>query len=165
MDVRTVLQRTPFFAEVLEASEMDILASLAQPEHFDRGDTLIREDDVGHSMYVLVHGVLDVTVAGEDKPIAVLKDGAIVGEMSLLTGARRSATVTAASPVEVLEIGKPALRVVLARAPHLYNRLAHMIARRQRELDRHFGHNAWGMFRLGRSELESSIRSFFGESP
>jgi CRP-like cAMP-binding protein len=165
MDVRTVLQRTPFFADVLEADDMDILANLSQPARFERGDVLIREDDVGHSMFVLVHGGLDVTVAGEEEPIARLKDGAIFGEMSLLTGARRSATVTATTPVEVLEIGKPALRVVLGHAPHLYERLAQMIAKRQRQLDRHFGHDAWGMFRLGRSELEHTIRSFFGERP
>ena len=44
-------------------------------------------------------------------------------------------------------------------------RFARMIARRQRQLDRHFGGGAWGMMRLASSDLAATIRSFFGEKP
>ncbi len=165
IDPRSVLATTPFIAGVLEPSELDILAELSQPVRFGIGDVLIREDDIGHSMFVIVRGGVAVTVAGEDEPIASLKDGDIVGEMSLLTGARRSATVTATAPVEALEIGKEALAVVLGHSPGLVDRFAGMIARRQRELDRHFGGGAWGMMRLASADLAATIRSFFGERP
>ncbi len=165
MDPGSVLRDTPFFAEVLESSEIDILAELAQPVRFEAHDVLIREDDIGHSMFIIVSGSVEVTVAGEEEPIATLNEGHIVGEMSLLTGARRSATVTATTPVEVLEIGKEALSVVLGHSPGLADRFAAMIARRQRQLDRHFGGGAWGMMRLAASDLAATIRSFFGQQP
>ena len=165
MDPLAVLRATPFIAGALEPSELAILAELSQPVHFDEQDELIHEDDIGHSMFIIVHGAVEVTVAGEEEPIARLKEGDIVGEMSLLTGARRSATVTATTPVDALEINKEALAVVLHHSPGLVERFARMIARRQRQLDRHFGGGAWGMMRLASSDLAATIRSFFGEKP
>ncbi len=160
-----VLRSIRFFSDVLEPSELDILVDLSQPERFERSHVLIREDDIGHSMFVIVSGTVDVTVAGEEEPIATLKEGDIVGEMSLLTGARRSATVTATTPVEAIEISKEALAVVLGRSPDLVERFARMLARRQRVLDRHFGGGAWGLLRLHSSDLADTIRSFFGRAP
>jgi CRP-like cAMP-binding protein len=82
--------------------------------------------------------------------------------MSLLTGARRSATVTAVGPMEAVEISKQALSNVLEHAPDLVDRFVQMLSRRQAELDHAAGGNAWGMMRLGRGELAGMIRSFFG---
>jgi CRP-like cAMP-binding protein len=113
-------------------------------------------------MFVIVSGKAAVTVMGEDKPIATLGKGDIFGEMSLLTGARRSATVTAATPLETLEISKQALAHVLEHSPGLVDRFVVMLNRRQRELDKLAGGNAWGMLRPGKAELAGMIRSFFG---
>ena len=87
--------------------------------------------------------------------------GDIVGEMSLLTGARRSATVTAATPLEMIEVSKEALAHVLAGAPDLVDRFAAMIHRRQMALDRLAGGSAWGMLRQGKVELAYTIREFY----
>jgi CRP-like cAMP-binding protein len=83
--------------------------------------------------------------------------------MSLLTGARRSATVTALEPVEVIEINKQALGHVLENSPTLVARFVEMLLRRQRELDRLAGGVAWGMLRPGKTELAHMISSFFGK--
>lgn len=162
MDPRDVLRSTPFFAEVLDDSELDMLAAHAHFVAFPKGATPIEEDGPGHAMFVIASGEASVTVSGEDTPVATLRAGDIFGEMSLLTGARRSATVTAATPLETVEISKQALARVLDHAPDLVDRFVAMIARRQRQLDHLAGGNAWGMMRLGKGELAGMIRSFFG---
>ncbi|MCR4281614.1 MAG: cyclic nucleotide-binding domain-containing protein [Bauldia sp.] len=162
MDPHAVLRSTPFFAEVLDAAELGMLATHAHFVSFAKGATPIEEDGPGHAMFVIASGEATVTVTGEDKPVATLRAGDIFGEMSLLTGARRSATVTAATPLETVEISKQALAHVLEHSPDLVDRFVAMLSRRQRQLDHLAGGNAWGMLRPGRGELAAMIRSFFG---
>jgi len=162
MEPRALLKNTPFFAEVLDDAELDLLASHAHFLTYQKGATPVEEDGPGHAMFVVVSGEAAVTVLGEPDPVATLGPGSIFGEMSLLTGARRAATVTATTRLEVLEISKQALAHVLEHSPSLVERFAVMISRRQGELDRLAGGHAWGMLRLGRGELTSLIRSFFG---
>ena len=157
-----ILKATPFFADVLNDDELNMLATRARFISYAAGATPIEEDGPGHSMFVVVSGRLRVTVAGEAEPVATLGPGDIVGEMSLLTGARRSATVTALEPVEAIEINKQALAHVLMQSPTLVARFVEMLLRRQRELDRIAG-GAWGMLRLGKAELAHMIGAFFGK--
>lgn len=164
MDPRQVLKSTPFFSEVLDDHELGMLAAHAHFISFQRGATPIEEDGPGHAMFVVVSGEATVTVAGDGTPVAKLYAGDIFGEMSLLTGARRSATVTAITPLETIEISKQALAHVLDHSPDLVDRFVQMLSRRQAELDHAAGGNAWGMLRLGRGELAGMIRSFFGSA-
>lgn len=162
MDPRAILKSVPFFAEALDDGEIATLATHAHFVGFARGATPIEEDGPGHAMFVIVDGEANVTVTGEDAPVARLGKGDIFGEMSLLTGARRSATVTAVTALETLEISKQALARVLEHSPTLVDRFVEMLGRRQRELDRIAGGNAWGMLRLGKAEIAGMIRTFFG---
>jgi CRP-like cAMP-binding protein len=162
MKPRDILKATPFFADVLTDAEIDQLAARAHFIAFPKGATPIEEDGPGTSMFVMVKGKVKVTVTGEKAPVATLGPGDIFGEMSLLTGARRSATVTALEPVEVMEINKEALAHVLAKAPTLVARFVEMLVRRQRELDRIAGGPAWGVMRPSKGELAGLISAFFG---
>jgi len=161
MSPAEILKSTPFFAEVLDESEIEALATRARFIGFPAGATPIEEDGPGHSMFIIVSGQVSISVRGDDEPIATLGPGDIFGEMSLLTGARRSATVTALEPVDAIEVNKQALAYVLKNSPSLVDRFADMLARRQRELDRSAG-GPWGMMRPGHAELHQSISSFFG---
>lgn len=166
MEPVEILKTTPFFAEVLDNAEIEMLAARAYFLSFPKGATPIEEDGPGHAMFVIVSGDAVVTVHGDhdDQPVARLGKGDIVGEMSLLTGARRSATVTAGSTLEVIEVNKQALAHVLQHAPDLVERFAALVERRQRELDRLAGGSAWGMLRMGKAEIASTIRTFFGKT-
>src|SRR5690349_6621493 len=98
MTPREILGKTSFFAGVMSPAELDQLAAKLQMRAFPRGSCIVRQGDIGASMFVLVDGKVTVTVhlrSGEER-VATLGPGDIVGEMSLLTGARRNATVTAA---------------------------------------------------------------------
>jgi CRP/FNR family cyclic AMP-dependent transcriptional regulator len=161
MHPRDILKSTPFFADVLTDDEIDMLAARARFIAFPEGAVPMEEDAPGTSMFVIAKGKVGVTVAEDASPLATLGPGDIIGEMSLLTGARRSATVTALEPVEVLEVNKEALAHVLSMSPTLVGRFVDMLIRRQRMLDRIAGGGAWGMVRPSRDELAALIARFF----
>jgi signal-transduction protein with cAMP-binding, CBS, and nucleotidyltransferase domain len=162
-----ILAKTPFFADTLDASALQALSSRLRLSDYARGAILIREDAVGSSMFVLTEGEVAVTVPGTGKarPVAILQAPDIFGEMSLLTGARRAATVTARTPVRAIEISKAALAPLIAASPQLADRFAATLARRQRELDRIYrGAGRWNIFASGEGEVGSVIRRFFNGS-
>jgi CRP-like cAMP-binding protein len=164
MNTREFLGTIPFFADVLDGKQLDALAAAARRMEFNRGESLIREDDLGSDMYALIGGAVEVSVhdGARERHVATVNAGQIVGEMSLLTGARRAATVTAMTSVVALQIGKAALQPILDASPVLYERFATMLEKRQHELDRVYGHGFWSLFGLPRDELTLVMRSFFG---
>lgn len=136
---RAILDGIPLFADVLDEAQRDLLAGKCHFALFNAGSELMTEGDFGSSMFAIVSGEVSVTVAdrrGTEHDVAKLRSGDIVGEMSLMTGARRNATVVAESDVVALEITKVALEQILARAPDLIDRFGGMLATRQAELDR-----------------------------
>ena len=88
-------------------------------------------------MFILVNGEADVVAErnGQQTHIASLKSGDCLGEMSLLTGEQRSATVVATTDCEAVEIGKPVLAGSLREDPELLTKLGELLARRQMETE------------------------------
>src|SRR4051794_30597698 len=137
MTPREVLQKTRFFADVLNPGDLDRLAAKLQMRTFPRGVTLVRQGDLGASMFVLVDGKVTVSVRSRsgEEGVATLGPGDIVGEMSLLIGARRYATVVASKQVTAVEIAKPVLEEFLVGSPELIDRFAAMVEQRLAEVD------------------------------
>jgi CRP-like cAMP-binding protein len=161
---RTVLGATSFFTDVLTEAELDRLAEGARPVAFVAGETIVVEDEPGSSMFVIVAGSAEVTLHGDGGPrhLADLGPGGIVGEGSLLTGATRSATVTARSPVAAVEIDKAAIEPLFDAEPKLVERFADSVARRQSEVDRIYGAGHRNLFGLTRTDIGDAMRTFFG---
>lgn len=164
MDARAVIAANPFFAEVLGDSEIDRLARWAHAVEKAPGDDLIVEDDAGTSLFIIVAGEVDVLTgdARRSKRIARLGPGAVVGEMSLMTGARRSATVRALTPLRALEVSDAALAPIVAESPDLVDRFAAVLKQRQAELDRAYGTGGFSL--LDQGGFASLIRGFFGRN-
>lgn len=161
VNAKEVLAEIPLFAEVLDADQADRLAGRCEEAIFPAGALLMTEGDFGTSMFALVEGSVAVTLAGkrgDEHGVATLTGGDIVGEMSLLTGARRNATVTATTEVVAIEITKVAIEDILARAPDLIDSFGTVLARRQAERDR----VAVDAARAGKDDIISQIRRFFG---
>jgi CRP-like cAMP-binding protein len=138
VDADRVLAGIPLFGESLDEAQLAMLAHKSSPVIFPPGSILMTEGDFATSMFAIVEGTVAVSIAGQDggeRRIADLKAGDIVGEMSLMTGARRSATVTAKTEVVALEVTKFSLEAILAHAPELIHRFGEILARRQAELD------------------------------
>jgi CRP-like cAMP-binding protein len=164
VDPRSVLAATPFFADVLTEGELDRLAEGARAVAFAAGQAIVTEDEAGSSMFVIVEGSAEVTLRGGGGPrhLADLGPGGIIGEGSLLTGATRSATVTARSPVAAIEIDKAAIEPLFDAEPKLVERFADSVARRQADVDRIYGAEHRNLFGLTRTDLSDAMRSFFG---
>lgn len=164
MTPREVLAKTPFFADVMSAAELDRLAARLQLKTFSRGSCLVRQGDLGASMFVLVGGKVSVTVhlrSGEER-VGSLGPGDIVGEMSLLTGARRNATVTALREVSALEIAKPALEELLVGSPQLFERFAATVEQRHAEMEHlHELDDRTDSVGLGRAEIAARMTAFY----
>ena len=164
MNARELLGKSTFFADVLDGADLDALALVAWREDFDRGAVLMRERDRGASLFVIASGTVDVSVAGRTQTVATLGPGSVVGEMSLLTGAPRSATVTALMPVSAYRIGKEQLQPILDRRPILYERFAAMVEKRQAELEQVYGPGLDKAFFASRAQFVAAMRAFFGKS-
>lgn len=90
-----------------------------QAKTFIPGDVLLREGDTGEAAYLIESGHVEISkmVDGRRVVLNTLGPGAIVGEMSLIDKAPRSATVTAAGKTVALVIDKMVFDKVLAAAP------------------------------------------------
>jgi cyclic nucleotide-binding protein/tetratricopeptide repeat protein len=88
---------------------------------FERGNVILREGDPGNSLYMLTSGSVKAFVKREGKqvPIAELEEGAFFGELSILTGKPRSATIVAKEHCELLELDRPTLDAITQTHPHV----------------------------------------------
>jgi small-conductance mechanosensitive channel/CRP-like cAMP-binding protein len=131
---RLMLRQQPLFKSFTD-SQLDSLLPRGIATHFGRGEKLIEQGDDGDSMFILVDGKVDVLVDrdGAQTRVASLASGDCFGEMSLLTGEKRSATVIAGTDCEIVEIGKEVLGKSLQENPQLVNLLGEMLAKRRLE--------------------------------
>jgi small-conductance mechanosensitive channel/CRP-like cAMP-binding protein len=128
-----VLCRVDLLAS-LDTGELRTLAAGAAEQSFAAGEAVIRQGDPGTSMYVIEAGRVAVTaVLGSGGPttLAELGSGDFFGEMSLLTGAARSATVTALDETRLIVIDKEGLRPMVESRPELAERLGAALADRE----------------------------------
>lgn len=91
------------------------IAALSTQVTLPAGSVLCRRGEYGREAFILVEGTVAVSIA--DTAIAVLRPGAVFGEMSLLDGNRRVANVTATDQVSVLVLSRQELITVLDEAP------------------------------------------------
>jgi CRP-like cAMP-binding protein/Fe-S-cluster-containing hydrogenase component 2/thioredoxin reductase len=111
--------------EVLEKSEIKPVRA---------GETIIREGDDGNDIFVIRSGsmIVEKLIGGKPIFLSYLPAGSYVGEMALIDGSARTATVRAAIKSEVIRIDGPAFAKLLARNPTLRERAAtDMVARRK----------------------------------
>jgi CRP-like cAMP-binding protein len=136
-DPYRVLAKVALFADALDAAQLRRLASESRPAFFRAGTRLMNQGDFGGSMFVLVAGEVAVRFIdpnGREQAVATLGPGDVVGEMSLFTGDRRTATVVAVTQVDAVEITKASLERVFLKSPELVDRFASVLAERQAEL-------------------------------
>lgn len=102
--------------------ELASVDSLLTRLRLDTGRVLLREGAHDQQFMIIVEGSVGVT-RGEGSAIAILSTGSFVGEMSMLTGDPRSATVIALSPVEILVCNSKEFAALLDTAPSVKDKL------------------------------------------
>lgn len=102
---------------------------------FEAGDEIIRQGDVGSAMYLVMHGKVRVETAGVRGAVqlAELGHGACIGEVSVLTGSERTATVVAIEPVQVVAFESHRIQRVIDDYPRVRKLLEAMIEGRARD--------------------------------
>ncbi|MDA8284921.1 MAG: cyclic nucleotide-binding domain-containing protein [Actinomycetota bacterium] len=114
--------------------DLTALASVAVEEDFPPGAVLTREGQRGGLAFVLLSGA--ASARRGNRRIATIRPGEIVGEMSLIDGAPRSATVTADDAVRALAINVDDFRALVGRSPRFTAALLRTLAGRIRDADR-----------------------------
>ena len=127
-----LLAKIPLF-EPLRSGELEHLVKTLRRLVFEPGKTLVRTGDAGDSLFMLIEGLLAVRVErdGELRQVARIEPGQCFGEMSLLTGEPRSATIHAVTESVVYEIHKEPLTHLMHERPELAEHLSRILAERQ----------------------------------
>ena len=130
------------FLQLLDESQTDTLMKNARFERFGRGERIIEQGDEGGSMFMLLRGEATVWCNCNDAEteVARLRDGDYFGEMSLLTGEPRSATVIARTDCEMWEVSKEIFAELLQQNHVLVEKLSDLLAKRRLENEGHLAH-------------------------
>jgi small-conductance mechanosensitive channel/CRP-like cAMP-binding protein len=144
----------------LDAEVHHALAAATSERLFGDREVIVREGEPGASMFIVSRGRVAVTIGADRREVAVIETGGYFGEMSLLTGAPRSATVTARRDCTVLEITADAFRHYVRDHPEIIDPLAAAAEARRRELDK--TRAAVSTAAHEHLSLKQRMRQFFG---
>jgi small-conductance mechanosensitive channel len=131
---RALLLERVDFLKVLDRANRERLAELARLERFGSGEVIIRRGEIGETFYLITAGEASVRADGPgSREVARLRQGEFFGEMSLLTGEPRSATVLAAEDAAMLVLDRAAFAEVLGRNAEVAGVLSSVLASRSEE--------------------------------
>jgi small-conductance mechanosensitive channel/CRP-like cAMP-binding protein len=133
-EAQAILRGEPLF-DCLDDAQLDNVLHSARINHYGRGERVIEEGAEGDSMFIVLRGSVHVSVLrnGANIRLGSMRSGDCFGEMSLLTGERRSATIRADSDCEVLEISKEVMAEVMRDSPQCLTQLSEILAKRKLE--------------------------------
>src|SRR5262252_9211109 len=144
------LKNVKLFAE-LSPDSLAKLGTCLKTAEFPPAEVIVREGAPGVSMYVIKSGLVEVRkkdpATGIDFLVAQLSEGAAVGEMSLLTGKPRSATVTTVKPTVVFTLTRADFRSLLTQHPEISLGLARIMSERLEEATKQVGIEYVNLFR------------------
>ena len=164
---RNVIKNLKLFAD-LNDEEQQFLASKLRYAPFTRGEVMTRQGATAHWLYIILQGDASVRVSsrtGVDREVQQLHDGSFFGEMSLMTGEPRSATVVALSDVECYRLDKEVFQSVLQKNPQLAEHIAGLLAARSLEIQtvkRDLSASDASTLGEVKRDMLDKIRDFFG---
>lgn len=126
------LLANPLF-ESIGSDARERLEAAMQPRVFAPREVICRAGEPGDSLFLVVDGFARVTLPEDDgrsRMVARLRRGDVVGEMSLITGEPRTATVTAAVQTTALELSRDAFAKVIGEEPRILESLSRILSRR-----------------------------------
>jgi small-conductance mechanosensitive channel len=129
-----LLDGVELFAALSE-NERRNLARHAHERLHGSGEAIVRQGQPGSSAFVIVAGRVRVTIEPGDQEVATIDRGGLFGEMSLLTGEPRSATVIAAGDCRLVEITASAFREIVLNNPAIVDAVTAEVSRRRAGLE------------------------------
>lgn len=136
IQIEAMLEKVPLF-EALPCDDRKKIAQEAIIQEFGAEELIVRQGVPGDSLYVILDGSCDVLVERKGrgtKKIATIKKGDFFGEMSLLTGEARNATIKTLEYATVIRVDKNLFSIFLASNPKICENLGTVMAQRQQDL-------------------------------
>jgi len=134
-EVVELLGRVPVFSTLVE-SDLERISEAAVPRHFEPGQVVFREGDSSDTCYIVRSGLTRaIREHGDGRVItlATFGPGDIFGELAMFEDERRSATVEATEPTDVVAVLGPDMRRLMVEHPEISTRLVIALGRRLRE--------------------------------
>ncbi|OYT90093.1 MAG: mechanosensitive ion channel protein MscS [Burkholderiales bacterium PBB3] len=157
------VQRTTLFVGLPQAEQM-VLAQYLKHAPFAAGGTLTRQGAVAHWLYLIVQGQVQVQVeqGGVKTLVSTLKDGDFFGEMGMLTGEPRSATVVALTDVDCYRLDNVGFAQVLVARPEIANEISAILSARRHDLNARLKAAKLQQHATPVEDLRAKIKAFFG---
>jgi len=128
---------SPLFSDFSSEELVEVIKGL-ELLTYEAGDVIVAEGAPGDSLFVLTTGTVKAFVKDPDghyHKVREMYEGAFFGEVSILTGKPRSATITAATPCELLALDRSALESIAERQPNVMTILRHFCEARYGSVD------------------------------
>jgi len=160
---KAALAGVALFAALSDA-ERDLLAEHLVYAPFLKGDTITRQGAVAHWLYLIVSGEADVCFdsPGGRTHVNTITAGEVFGEMGMLTGEPRHATVIARTNVACYRLDKEGFETVLHTRPDIASELSRVLELREKELVRRKDAATANHAPAGHGDILERIRAFFG---
>jgi small-conductance mechanosensitive channel len=155
------------FLSVIDEKQRRALAERATTRLFSDGEVIVRQGEESDELFIILAGEVAVVIGTGEEEVEVTRLGAgkFFGEMALVTGEKRKATVKAIRDCELLVIDHDAFEHVLRERPEVVDQLSVVLAERQLELDEHTARASTEerttMVQMESSQLLGRIKRFF----
>jgi CRP-like cAMP-binding protein len=158
------------FLDPLDEYEREELATRMREDHYGVGETVTNQGELGDSLFFIQNGEVEVLVSGGEsnrpRRVALLGQGDFFGELSLMTGERRSATIRTLTDAYFYVIDHHAFREVLADHPEICSQIAAILEERVSSMEsKRLEIASRELIPVSSEEAENllgRIRSFFG---
>ena len=134
--ISEVLKKVPFFQD-MDRTGIDFVIENLKFKPFGNSEVICQAGDPGDKMYIIINGKVKVVVkaepGGEEKVIAYLSSGDYFGEMALLTGEPRSASVVTDEASEMFILGKQDFDVIINKFPSVALSMSKIMSQRLRD--------------------------------
>lgn len=130
------LKRVELFSELTDEERRELAARL-KVAPFVNGEALTKQGAEAHWLYIIIEGTAEVQVAvdGKRERVASIGEGDFFGEMGMMTGEPRRATVAALTDMLCYRLDKGSFQEIIKRRPEIAENISHVLARRLVELD------------------------------
>jgi CRP-like cAMP-binding protein len=169
-EIMALLEKVEIFSP-LSKPELKKLVEHLSVKSYAAGEVPVRQGDPGDSFYIIKSGRVDVIVEkspGETAVVATLGPGNFFGEMSLLTGAVRTASIHVKEDAACIVIDKESFGITLANNPSIAESLSHILTERQAGLDAERERLDVAAFERHKKDVKgrllTKIKDFFGLS-
>ena len=136
VEVGKLLARLELFSG-LDPEELASVVALTRARLFQTGDVVVRQGERAESAFAVAYcrlKVVSTSESGKELGLSLMGAGEVFGELSILDGGTRSATVVAVEPTLLLEVDRAKFHALLRRSPEVSFKLLGVLAKRLRRL-------------------------------